>query len=74
MVTINLPKIPSPTFIRQCYVKSIEYIDIEAIMDSFGLFCNDDRVGVIQLNKIITFTEYYDGINIDDEKMSSLPK
>ena len=40
-------------------------------MDSCGLFYNDDRVGVMQLKNIITFTEDYHGINIDDEKEQS---
>ena len=43
-------------------------------MDTWELVCNDDRVGWMQLNKILTFTEDYDGINIDDEKNSILPE
>ena len=70
----KLPKTPTHTFFRQCYVKSIEDRDIEAIMDSCALFCTDDKGGVMQLNNIMTFTQKYDGIDIDDEKLSNLPK
>ena len=71
---IRLPKTPSPTLIRRCYVNSIEDRDIEAIMDSCRLLCNDDRVGWIQLNKILRFTDNYDGIIIDNENISILPE
>lgn len=71
---MKLPKIPTPTLFSQCYLEYIEYREIEAIMDSFSLFCTDDKGGVMQLNNIITFTKKYDVIDIDDEKLSNLPK
>ena len=43
-------------------------------MDSCGLFYNDDRVVWMQSNKMIKFTKDYDGINIDDKKISSIPE
>ena len=74
MENIKLPETPTPTFFRKCYVESIEDVNIQAIIDSYALFCTDDKEGVMQLNDIMTFTDKYDGIEIDDEKLRNLPK
>ena len=68
-VPILLPKTRSPTLIRRCYVASIVYRYIEAIMDTCGLFRNYYSFGWIQLDTILKLTKDYNGINIDDEKL-----